>query len=196
MVHRGRCKRWALRGSDFCQFHGGRRALQVLNRTGKRKLPSFYGKVLGPKLRDRVEELLSKPHNEQVQLYEELAISRATAAEALLLSSPLWDEEQAGRLTSETKALMIQTLGQAMDNVKNLVIAASRLEKEAEDKVSTKVLNLIVMQICVAVNEVCGTEHMSIAQAINDAIDEKVRLPLNNKIASTIQVRIGDGSCQ
>ena len=159
-------------------------------------MPSFYGKVLGPKLRDRVEELLSKPHNEQVQLYEELAISRATAAEALLLSSPLWDEEQAGRLTSETKALMIQTLGQAMDNVKNLVIAASRLEKEAEDKVSTKVLNLIVMQICVAVNEVCGTEHMSIAQAINDAIDEKVRLPLNNKIASTIQVRIGDGSCQ
>ena len=186
-VTRLRCKRWALRGSHYCQFHGGRRAAQVYNKTGQRRLPGFYSKYLGPKLSQRVKELLDTPHDEQVSLYQELAIARANACEALKLSTPLFDGT---KLDDSTKALIISTLGEAMKNVKDLVLAASRLEKDAEDKVSMKVVNLIVMQIIIAINEVCGTEHIIIAEAIAKAIDNKVRLPLNNKLNPTIEIEL------
>jgi len=187
---RVRCRRWAWVGSNYCQFHGGRRAAAVYCRTGKRRLPTFYSKYLGPKLRERVEELLLKPHDEQVSLYEELAIARANACEALNLARPMFDDPSS--LTDETKALIISTLSTAMDNVKDLVLAASRLEKEAGDKVSLKVMNLIVMQIVLAINDVCGTKHLGLAEAIAKAIDERVRLPLNDKLNPTIKVNLGN----
>jgi len=190
-VTRKRCKRWALRTSKYCQFHGGRRAAQVYNKTGQRRLPGFYSKYLGPKLSERVKELLDTPHDEQVSLYQELAIARANACEALKLSQPLFDGT---KINNETKALIISTLGEAMKNVKELVLAASRLEKDQEDKVSMKVVNLIVMQIIIAINEVCGTEHIVIAKAIASAIDNKIRLPLNNKLNPTIEIKLNEAS--
>ena len=153
-------------------------------------MSTFYSKHLGPKLSERVRELLDKPHDVQVSLYEELAVSRASACEALKLAQPLFDDSV--ELTAETKSLIISTLGTAMANVKDLVLAASKLEKEAGDKVSIKVINLVVMQIVLAINDVCGTENLAIAQAIGKAIDERVRLPMNDKLNPTIRVRIGD----
>lgn len=161
-------------------------------KTGRRRLPGFYSKYLGPKLSERVKELIDVPHAEQVSLYQELAIARASACEALKLAQPLFDEKMAEKLTPEIKALTIQTLNQAMGSVKDLVLAASKLEKEAGDKVSMKVINLVVMQIILAINDVCGTENMAIAEAIAAAIDERVRLPLSDKINPVIKVKIGD----
>ncbi len=185
---RKRCGRWALVTSDYCEFHGGRRSTH--SKTGKRRLPSYYSKYLGPKLKDRIEELLNKPHDEQVALYEELALARATAAEALLLAAPLWDGTQSEKLNPDVRALMVQTLSQAMNNVKDLVLAASRIEKEAGDKVSIKVINLIVLQIISAINDVCGTENLDIAKAIEAAIEEKVRLPLNDRLNPKVNVQL------
>ena len=155
----------------------------------------IYSKFLGPKLAERVEELLEQPHAEQVSLYNELAIARSAACEALKLASPLFDEKLSAKLTPDLKALMIQTLSTAMGEVKDLVLAASRLEKEAGDKVSLKVVYLVVMQIILAINDVCGIEHLNLAEAIARAIDERVRLPLNNA-EPTIRVQIGDGRGQ
>jgi len=191
-VTRNRCRRWALRGSSYCQFHGGRRSREVV----RKRLPGFYSKYLGPKLKDRIEELLAQPHEAQLSLYEELAIARTSACEAIKLTAPLWDERQSKELTTEVKALMITTLGQAMTNVKELVLSAAKIEAAHKDKVSIKVINLIVYQIAMAVNEVCGTEHQSIAEAIVEAIDEKVRLPLNDKLAPNIKVTLGSNDRQ
>ena len=158
---------------------------------GLRKLPPFYSKYLGPKLSQRLAELLARPHDEQVALYEELAVARATACEALKLAQPLFDEEQSKKLNSETKSLMMQTLGQAMDGVKEMVLACSRVEKDADDKVSIKVINLVVNQIILAINDVCGTENVALAEAIAAAIDNRVRLPLNDKISPEVKVTVG-----
>lgn len=152
-------------------------------------MSAFYSKHLGPKLSERVRELLDAPHDVQVSLYEELAVARASACEALKLAQPLFDEKM--ELSTETKSLIISTLGSAMTNVKDLVLAASKLEKEAGDKVSVKVINLVVMQIVLAINDVCGTENLALAEAIGKAIDERVRLPMNDKLNPTIRVQIG-----
>ena len=161
-----------------------------MNRTGKRRLPSFYSKYLGPKLSERVAELLARSHDEQVSLYEELAIARSTACEALRLAQPLFDEGQADKLKPQTKALMVQTLHQAMSNVKEMVLAAAKLEKEAETKVSMKVVNLVVQQIVIAINDVCGTENRAIAEALAKAIDDRVRLPLNERVSPTVDLKV------
>ena len=190
-VTRKQCRRWALRGSDYCQFHGGRRAAAIYCKTGKRKLPNFYSKYLGPKLSEQVKELMDRPHDEQVSLYSELAIARATACQALKLAQPIYEEDKSSKkLTPELKALILSTLQDAMDNVKGLVLAASKLEKESGEKVSIKVINLVVMQIIMAINDVCGTENMAIAEAIAQAIDERVRLPLNDKLSPTIKINL------
>jgi len=189
-VTRVRCKRWALRGANNCQFHGGNNSFRITNNAGARKLPMFYSKYLGPKLSQRVLELMNAPHDEQVSLYEELALARSGMIEALQLAAPLQDVGLAAKLSPEIKALMIQTLNESMKNVKELTLAASKLEKDASDKVSIKVINLIVQQIVVAINDVCGTENVAIAEAIAMAIDNRVRLPLNDKLNPKIHINV------
>jgi signal peptidase II len=66
---------------------------------------------------------MTKTHAEQVSLYEELAVARATACEALALAQPLFDEKLSKDLNPETRALMVTTLNSAMSNVKELVLA-------------------------------------------------------------------------
>jgi len=183
-----RCQKWALKGKLNCQFHGGRQ--QLVTNARRLKLPGFYSRYLGPKLSERVAELMSRSHDDQVSLYEELAVARATACEALALAQPLFDSEASVKLSAETKALMVQTLSQAMSSVKELVLAASRVEKDADDKVSLKVVNLIVQQIVVTISEVCGAEQLPLAEAIAKAIDERVRVPLSDKINPVVKVQV------
>lgn len=151
-------------------------------------MPAFYSKFLGPTLGARVHEILQQSHDEQMSLYEEVAMTRIAAQEAIKLSAPLFDEETAAKLSVETKALMAETLRSAMDGVKEMVVAASKIENAAHDRVSLKVVNLIVYQIVCAVHEACGDEHVDLAQAIAKLIDERVRLPMNDKVDPTIHV--------
>jgi len=191
-VTRKRCKRWALTGTNFCQFHGGRRATQFVfvKARGRYKLPSFYSKYLGPRLSELVQDSLNRPHDEQVALYEELAITRSLACEALKLAAPLFDDEASKKLTPETKALIMATLNNSMSQVKDLVLAAARVEKAQEDKVSLKVINLIIHQIMRAINDVCGAENLDLVEAIGRAIDERVRLPINDKLAPNVELNL------
>lgn len=135
-----------------------------------------------------MHEILQQSHDEQLSLYEEIAMTRIAAQEAIKLSAPLFNEETAAKLPSETKALMVETLSSAMDNVKEMVVAASKVENAAHDRVSLKVVNLIVYQIVCAVHEACGDEHMALAEAIAKLIDERVRLPMNDQVDPTIHV--------
>jgi len=189
---RRRCKRWALVHSDYCPFHGGRMAAAYRFKRGLYTLPSFYSKYLGPKLAEAVQEALNRPHDEQVAVYEELAISRELAGKALKLSKPLFDPEMEKKLNAETKALMIQASQTAMEHVKGMVLAASKIEKDAKENISIKAVHLIVNQIILAINEVCGTENLELAKSIADAIDQKVRLPLGNKVDQVVDVTLSE----
>ena len=72
----------------------------------------LYSEALGPELSRRVSDFLLRAHDSQVNLYEEVAIARSAAMEALRLSQPLYDS-RAAKLSEETKALMIATVGSA-----------------------------------------------------------------------------------
>jgi len=190
MVTRKRCKRWALRGSDNCQFHGGRMSAAYRFKKGIYNVSGIYSKYLGPILTERVREAVNEPHDEQVSLYQELAITRSVACEALKLARPMFDPDLRKQIDDETAAMCMTTLNSAMASVKDLVLAAARIEKDSKDKVSIKVINLIVAQIITAVQDECGEEHESLAESIAQAIDKKVRLPMNDKANQVIEIDV------
>ena len=189
-VRKSRCLTWALQGSDYCRFHGGRESLAYKFKKGIYPVSGFYSKYLGPKLTEMVRQNLNEPHDEQVQLYQELAITRSMACEAIKLAQPLFDDDMRKLLDAETQAMIFGTLQSSMSAVKELVLAAARIEKDSKDKVSLKVINLIVAQIIAAVNAECGTENADLAEAIAKKINDKVRLPMNDKLNPVIEIEM------
>ena len=159
---------------------------------GERKLSDFYSECLGPVLSDKVRELLDSPHDEQISLYNELQIARALYGESLKLMQPLFEPRTNGqeRLTTETKALILQTAEGASKEVKDLCLAQSKIEKESSDKVSMRVVEIIIFRIMAAINDICGVDNQAIGNEIKQAIDDRIRLPLSNKFNPTIQVNL------
>lgn len=169
MVTKRRCRRWALTGRDFCQCHGGRRAL-----AHRRGLPKHYTKHLGETLRSRIEGLADESHEEQVQLYEELAISRVMLEQALKLAEPVL--MNGADMDARTKMLAMSMLGDAIAGVKELVLACSRIENDAKERVSIRVLDLFVLQVMRAIYRVCGDDSAT-AEKIEYELRDSVSLP-------------------
>jgi len=164
MHTRQRCRKWALKGRDFCQFHGGRR--EVVSEKGLGK----YGRHLGKTLRAQLAELASSPHHEQVELYEELALTRLAALDAI----KLWEAAQKSKV-DETKALAVSCLHDAMTRVREMCLAVTRIEKDSEDKVSLRVVDLLILQVVRAVHRVCQDDEL--AGKIEEEIHNTVRMP-------------------
>lgn len=170
-VTQQRCRRWALKDSDYCQFHGGRskRGVPTTN-----KLPSIYRKGLKDGLVDLLESLASQPHHDQIALYEELALSRMCAQQALALATPVLSGE---KVDAQTQALTVSLLKDALNNVRDMCIAVSKIEKDKDDRVSLKVVDLFIIQILRAIYRVCGDEHAELAVRLEEEITSTVQLP-------------------
>lgn len=166
-VTKKRCRKWALTGRDFCQFHGGRRTLA--RRTG---LPKHYTKHLGETLRHQIESLANESHQEQVQLYEELAVSRVMLEQALRLAEPVLIGDD---MDDKTKLLAMSMLGDAIAGVKELVLACSKIENDVKERVSIRVLDLFVLQIMRAIYRACPDDE--IAEKIEFELRDSVSLP-------------------
>lgn len=165
-----RCQRWALKGSKYCQFHGGRRT-----ESRGTNIPRIYSKYLGKTLKEELEAFLGQSHHQQVSVYEELAISRVAAAQALRLAEPVLTNDI--KLKPETVALALSCLRDAMNNVRDMVVAAAKIEALATDKISIRYLDTFLTQIIRAIYIACGDED-GIAEVIEQEIRENVRLPI------------------
>lgn len=165
-VTKKRCRKWALTGRDFCQFHGGRRALA--SRAG---LPKHYTRHLGETLKGRIESLANEAHQEQVQLYEELAVARVIAERAVKLAEPVLTN---GDMDVKMHALALGVLGEALSNVKDLVLAAAKIENDSREKVSVRVLDLFVLQLLRAIYRSCDED---VATRIEAEVRDSVSLP-------------------
>jgi len=163
-VTRQRCRRWALKGRKYCQFHGGRRQPVRTD-----NLPR-YSKHLGKVLQDKLNEYLSEPHSEMLGLYEELAIARVTVEDSLKLFDAAMNKgDTAARMTASD---LIRT---ALNHVRDMCLAAAKIEREAEDKVSLRVVQLFSNQIVRCIHRVCPDRGLAIR--LEREIRENVRLP-------------------
>jgi len=151
--------------------HGGRSG------KGYRKIHlAKYSKYLGKTLREKFDEFMGESHHEMVSLYEELALVRTMASEAVVMFTAA---TEGADISLETKALASRCLQDALDRVKDLCLAISRIEKDTEDKVSLSVVDLLVTQIIRAVQREVGTspEGQALGERIEHRIRNEVRLP-------------------
>jgi len=130
-------------------------------------------KFLGPTLKRKIEELTSEPHHDQINLYDEVAIARLSAVQALKLAEPILNGEV--DVKPEVAALAMECLRDAMDHVKDVVTAAAKIEANAGGKVSLRVIDLIVVQIVAAIHEVCADDELADKIALH--IRETVHIP-------------------
>lgn len=133
-----RCKKWRLKTSKYCQFHGGRRR----GSTHKHhSLPMFYSEVLNTSLKQLVEAACSQEPHEQVAIFEELALMRVTATEAVRLYSKAQEADDETRLNASL--LMRDHL---LEVVK-VAESAARIVASGKDKISVHDINHVVNQI-------------------------------------------------
>ena len=172
-VRKARCLKWALKGSKYCKFHGGR---QKLARIGNMK--RVYSQYLGPTLKSRLEEMLDASHDDQVQLYEELAMSRVMAQEAIKLAdialSQADDKNKNGN--GINKGLAIDIVQKSLSVVKDFALAAQKLETDAKNTVSLRVVDLFIAQIMKSIQSVLGDDTRTV-ELIESHIAENVRIP-------------------
>ena len=153
-------------GVRNCEYHGGRTAQRCVREKGL----TYYHKYLGKKLRDKVDGFLNIPAQEQLALYEELAISRTTALHAIQLYDAAVETENQDSIT-----IGIECVREAMNHVRDICLAASKVEKDSEDKISARSISIFVTQIIRAIHKVCPDEKLTMR--IEAEIHNSVRVP-------------------
>lgn len=116
-------------------------------------LPRFYSKELTDTLRDYVEESLGSAPHEQLNLFEELAIMRATTAETIKLFSAA--QQSSDQETRVAAAVLVQD---ALKSVVSTCEAAARIEASGKDKISVHSVAHVVGQIVRIAYAVFGNE--------------------------------------
>jgi len=190
-----RCRGWAAKGRHYCRFHGGKNAAV---RTDKM---SFYGKRLGKTLQAAVDEMTSAPPSEQLSLYEELALARVTASEAV----SLYDAAQKPGASDDAKAQACAVVRDALCFVRDMALAACKAEESARDKVSIHTVRLVVAQVVRCIYRALEDPQMArtllcigprdplpydldgsrLAAAIEAKIKEEVKLPTSEVVGMT-----------
>src|SRR5262249_16915231 len=148
-----RCKWWRCRGSKYCYMHGGRRSggrgrnnynpkpiyNGRISTLQGRKMPPIYRQYLRKTLSQAVSELYNMPPDEQLQLFEELALMRDAAGQAVRLygiardiADAKPDDMQARRNATDAAAIMSSALMQVVKAVDR----AHSINAQATDKIS------------------------------------------------------------
>lgn len=165
-VTRQPCTCPAVEGSRYCGRH-------QRYHNNHARLPNFYNTVLGPTLKKRMQEALEAPHYAQVQLYEELAISRSLAQEGIALASAALESTN-----EDTKALAITVAQSALNHVRDMVTAVARIEQcTVKDKVPISAINIFIQQVMAAINTACNGD-IELAKRIEDVIEQNVKVPM------------------
>jgi len=185
--HNGRqCRRWALKGSNYCQFHGGR--------TAKKRgivridtLPHFYSKHLSKSLAESIKAALEEAPREQVAIFEELALMKETVKPTLLM----WDaamtklEAQADDPQVREAALAAQAAAGALlrdqlKEVAGLAEAANRIMLQGKEHYSIHSLMHIVNQI-IKISYDVFEDDIERAERFEMLVRERIRMPVENK---------------
>lgn len=189
-----RCNTPPAKGSLYCTLHKG--AEPTIK---KAYTPTYYAQHLGPTLREALEEQINSPHHLQLQLYEELAVTRTAALEAVKLASILYEQDgDTGKTIADSKNIDMQTrvalvnaMRDSMVAVKEMVMACSKVEKDVEDKVSLRVIDLYLKQIMNCIGKALR-KHPELVDAIQNEIEQTIRVPTARASAREIEQQYGD----
>lgn len=107
-------------------------------------MPSFYGKYLNETLQEAVESQLNLPVEDQLNLFEELALIRRFACDALKVYSKELNKPDAKQIDIVVASKLATA---ALEQVSNFCEKAAKVDSMQRDKYSIHTINSIVAQI-------------------------------------------------
>ena len=195
-----RCKRWALKGATKCPRHHGRQEQRSITKHHGIAYPKrqfgkgihvFYAKVLGKTLQDKLKEIVESPNHEQMNLREEIALAKISAADtvqlydgvcALYETAPPEKRATLGEAKLQTGAVMRSVLGDVVD----MCDKVTRVELAMKDKVTVQNIVIIVNQITKIAFDVFGVDNIEACYEFERRIKDQVRLPSDGPEGTTI----------
>lgn len=169
-----RCRKWAITGSDYCQFHGGSgQRCKVRNN----HLPMFYSKYLTATLNEALEAQLELDSHEQLNLQEELALMRLTCGQAIAMFGAAnelpKDKENRDEVIMNASLIMRD----ALQSVAQMCKDAAAVESSRKDAITPMDLKQIVNQLVRLLYTVCGEDNEDIARRFELRVKDEIRLP-------------------
>ena len=168
------CKTPAMEGFLYCREH----VTQGLYRNTV-KMPGIYDRVLTRTLAESIAALQAEPPAKQMQIFDELALMRDVAAEAVKLYSVA---REAAAQQPDNMKLTEQVLStgavmrEHLNEVVRLAEVAGRIEQQAKDKISIPQLYFFVDQLVHAIYVALDGD-VVLAKQIERTIKETVLLP-------------------
>ena len=177
-----RCGMWAKRGHDRCWKHMQHAGNLYISKPEAR-LPSAYGKHLHGAVKDRIAELLQSSRSEQIELYEELALMRDMAGNAVGLYCQVAESSASAEQLQSAGMLMAD----ALKEVGSLADKIATIEAKSADTLTVHTLNGAVSQIVNIFFQVCGDEYVDLAKVVEQRIRSEVVLPIAEAKAGNIK---------
>ena len=135
-----RCSKWAARGATTCRFHGGRPKEQ--DKRWTQHVARFYKRHMTAALNAVVEEALAEKPDEQLAVFEEIALVRAASARSVAMYGAAL-EQQNPEAIMMAGSIMAEQLSQVVELCK----IATQINAVQKDKYSVHDLNYVVEQI-------------------------------------------------
>lgn len=178
-----RCRRIACGGVRFCLTHRGRYHQRLAaNRTKDCDLPRFYKRQMSKTLTAFVQECMESPPHEQLNLYEELALMRHAAQQAVAMYSACESLPDApsdtpqGKARAQATSMATEMMKTALRDVAEMTQKAASIDAVSRDKISIHHIAFVISQITRIMHRVLA-EHQDLAEELEREIRRQVQLP-------------------
>lgn len=178
-----RCRAWAKKGTNppRCSCKRHRRRKKPEADVGVKHLPSFYKHRLTETLSSRVEVLREVSNEDQLQLYEELALMRDAATESIvvydqslaLLSLKPEDPELKKLVEDASKDMR-----RALESVGDYALKAARIREMTAGKMDSHAIASVIHQMTRIAHDVCEGAHSEVAVELERRLREDIVMPL------------------
>lgn len=146
-------------------------------------MPGWYRDALGPTIAEAIDQLTCGSASEQLQLFEELALMRHAAQDAVKLYGAAQKATGDGALAMRAEAAAIMQA--QLREVAKICEAAARVDAMAKDKFSIHAVQLLINQLV----RICAQVfkgHDALVKTFERRIREEVRLPTTDAAGTSL----------
>lgn len=179
------CGRWALKDNIYCITHARRTKNGTRERRGMR---SFYQRVAGSKLKERIAGMLTDQRSESdhLSLSGEVDVARATVEDALQLFEAAHFGPKSQEVDEATRLSATRLLREGIKFVADTVKAAAQARALTESVVDVDRIGFITEQVLKILEEELGDEHKELISRVSTRL-QNIVLP-----AKRISITVGD----
>lgn len=133
---KAQCGRWAMRGSNYCPKHGGRRK-RICGYMGQ-----HYSRHAGAKLKTILQQLQEDRPDERLSLEDEVDLARATT----LRSIKLWEAAEESD-NDEARGLATALVRDSINHVSNVVKNAAQVSALTKQTIKVGDVGYVIAQV-------------------------------------------------